>query len=78
MYPEAQLSFWTTPQNRILNPALDWGAVERDYIQNGITIVDGFFSDAALADLWAYALEAPCFRTVRQGFLGASTSLWQG
>lgn len=58
-----------------LNPAIDWHAVERDYLGRppGITWIDGLLNDAALASLRRYCLEATIWFTFRyaNGYLGA-------
>lgn len=54
-----------------LNSGIDWGTVEREYLEAKITVVDDFFTAEALEELWRYSTEAASFRTVRNGFLGA-------
>ena len=58
-----------------LNPSIDWRAVERDYFARapGITWIDGLLTDAALASLRRYCLEATIWFTFRypNGYLGA-------
>jgi len=54
-----------------LNPNLDWAAIEKEYRETKITVIDDFFTQETLEELWRYSQEATCFRTVRNGFLGA-------
>ncbi|CAJ1399338.1 unnamed protein product [Effrenium voratum] len=53
-----------------------WTICEEEYEGSGLLVLDGFFSDAALLELWTYATEAPCFRSLRPGYLGAFP--WDG
>ncbi|MBM3523113.1 MAG: tetratricopeptide repeat protein, partial [Alphaproteobacteria bacterium] len=58
-----------------LNAAIDWRAVERDYLARppGMTWIDGLLNAAALASLRRYCLEATIWFSFRyaNGYLGA-------
>lgn len=58
-----------------LNPAIDWRAIEQDYFRRapGIAWIDGLLTEAALASLRRYCLEATIWFTFRyaNGYLGA-------
>lgn len=71
-YPSSGLSACETAIGTgPLSDAVDWSKVEAEYLDKKVVVIDGFFNEAALAELWRYAREAPVFRTVRNGFLGA-------
>lgn len=71
-YPSAGLASWDAGGGADpLSNAVDWSRVEAEYLDRSVVTIDGFFNEAALAELWRYAREAPIFRTVRNGFLGA-------
>eukprot|EP00439_Symbiodinium_sp_Y106_P007833 s5223_g1.t1 len=59
-----------------LNPEIDWDALEKDFLDNGLIVVDDFFCAEALQELWRYSMEATCFRSLRPGYLGAFP--WDG
>lgn len=54
-----------------LGAQVDWDRVRSEYFGEKVTVVDGFFSPEALAELWDFARETTCFRTQRTGYLGA-------
>jgi len=70
-YPTERLSAWGPGTADPLNAQVDWPRAEAEYLSKRLVVVDDFFSPEALDELWCYAREAPCFRTVRNGFLGA-------
>lgn len=67
-YPEARSN---TCAGTALNQAVDWASAEAEYLRTGVMVIDDFLSPEVLEELWAYTLEGPTFRTVRNGFLGA-------
>jgi hypothetical protein len=71
-YPPQRLGAWTEEAGADpLNPSVNWAEAEASYASDRITVVDEFFTVDALEELWRYARETACFRTVRRGFLGA-------
>lgn len=71
-YPAERLAAWLPGcGGDPLSDKVDWARVEAEYKSQRVAVVDGFFSAEALSELWSYACEAPCFGTVRKGFLGA-------
>ncbi|OLP83875.1 hypothetical protein AK812_SmicGene35315 [Symbiodinium microadriaticum] len=59
-----------------LNSEIDWDALEEDFLDNGLIVVDEFFCAEALQELWRYSMEGTCFRSLRPGYLGAFP--WDG
>jgi len=69
-YPMSRFSAWYSadPLRTLVNDS-SW--IQAQYKQNGIAVIDDFFSVAALNELWTYVCESTCFRTLRPGYLGA-------
>uniref|UniRef100_A0A7S4S1V5 Uncharacterized protein n=2 Tax=Alexandrium monilatum TaxID=311494 RepID=A0A7S4S1V5_9DINO len=69
-YPSERTAAWRDLDPLAENPLL-WAEAQGTFLQSGFAVVDGFLRAEALAELWAYVREAPCFRTLRPGYLGA-------
>jgi len=71
-YPQERFNAWLPSKRREpLSQGVDWRQAEAAYASEGIVVIDDFFNPEALAELWDFAREAPCFSTVRRGYLGA-------
>jgi len=69
-FPVTCFSSWET--NGVLNPSVaTWLDAQTAYLNQGIATIDDFFTADVLSELWSFAREAPCFRTLRPGYLGA-------
>lgn len=68
-YPVPRLAAWEDACP--LASDVDWARVDGEFSDQGLIVLDGFFNDAALEELWSYVLEAPCFKSLRPGYLGA-------
>ncbi|CAK9029136.1 unnamed protein product [Durusdinium trenchii] len=60
---------WEDPLNE-----QPWDLFAQEFATKGLFLLDDFFSGSALAELWRYSTEAPCFRSLRPGYLGAFPS----
>lgn len=68
-YPADRERLWEAKDPlRLENP---WHSCVEEFRAKGLVVIDHFFSLEGLAELWTYALEAPCFRSLRPGYLGA-------
>ena len=61
------------PQGPLVNPGLDWTALEAQYIgaKPGMVVVDNLLSAEALAAVQAFCLESTIWNELKGGYLGA-------
>ncbi len=61
------------PQGPLVNPALDWQAIESQYLDGSpaLAVVDDLLAPAALAALRAFCLESTIWNELKGGYLGA-------
>ncbi|CAE8594819.1 unnamed protein product, partial [Polarella glacialis] len=68
-YPGERLQEWD--ERDPLSCGEHWEKSQTAFLSSGLIVVDDFFTEAALSELWNFACEAPCFRSLRPGYLGA-------